>query len=64
MTGEVPTFVCHKTVDYSVYPASVENGQACAGALAVTKQKGAMATIEKVAIAMSVIDENYFELGI
>ena len=41
--------------------ACKKDAQACAGALAVTKQRGGMALIERMALIHGVIDEHYFD---
>jgi len=58
ISGESPTFQCHKTTDNGT---SLKDAQACAGALAVTKQRGGIALIESMAIRYGIIDNHYFD---
>lgn len=58
VSGKAPTFQCHKTTRSGT---SKKYAQACAGALAVTKQHGSMAMIERLALHHGVIDSHYFD---
>lgn len=58
ISGKSPTFQCHKTTKNGTCK---KDAQACAGALAVTKQRGGMALIERMALMHGVINESYFD---
>ena len=57
ISGESHTFQCHKTTKTGTCK---KDSQACAGALALTKQRGGMALIERMALIHDVIDNDYF----
>ena len=58
VSGKSPTFQCHKTTRNGT---SKKDAQACAGALAITKQRGAMSMIERLALHHGIIDDHYFD---
>ena len=58
VNGITPTFQCHKTTRNGT---DIKNAQACAGAMAVTKQHGGIAIIEAMSIYHGIIDSHYFD---